>query len=151
MLPVKKKRQRSTPAMVHTAVVLPPEMIERLKQSDRGLSEEIRNRLSYTLFVDEFDARTRELGPTVMRLADEVRRHTGQPWHGSRQAFEVLEAALQAYLETLKPTNELSSEVFPDDPPTLGRAIARNHAHAVAVYEAARAALRERKREWEWP
>jgi hypothetical protein len=130
--------------MVHTAVVLPADVIERLKRSERGLSEEIRNRLVYTLFVDEFDARTRELALAVMRLADDVRGHTGQPWYGGRQPFEVLETALQTYLATLKPVNELPSADFRDDPATLGRAIARNDARRVEVSEAARKVLRER-------
>ena len=48
----KKGRPRSENPMVHTAVVLPRDLLERLrrdaKASDRGLSTEIRQRLQLT-------------------------------------------------------------------------------------------------------
>jgi hypothetical protein len=142
----KKRRQRSKPAMVHTAVVLPPDMIEQLKQSDRGLSEEIRSRLARTLFEDTFDQRTRELAIALMELARSVQDHTGQAWHSGPQAQETLEIALQTYLAAIKPTAE-SKAVFQDDAPTLGRAIARNFLQAEALSKAARKFLEADKGE----
>ena len=49
-----KKRKRG----IHTAVVLEPEVLERLRKSKEGVSFEIRERIRRTLEQDTFDGRT---------------------------------------------------------------------------------------------
>lgn len=142
----KKKRQRAAPAMVHTAVVLSQETIDRLKQSERGLSEEIRRRVNQSLNDDAYDPQTRDLGAAVMWLADQLRQHTGAPWHATSKGHEALDEALRTYLSTLKqPPESAFSDLFgPDDPQTLGRAIARHYVRFKAAQEKTIQELRER-------
>lgn len=52
---VTKRRKRSKPSMVHTAIVLPAEMIDRLKSGGRNISSEIRRRLESSLRQDAID------------------------------------------------------------------------------------------------
>jgi hypothetical protein len=100
----KKRRQRAKPAMVHTAVVLPPEMIEQLKQSDRGLSEEIRGRLKESLDAEsKYDPQTRELAENIMELAAQIPRHAKAEWHQHPEAHAVLKKMIQVFLEARMP------------------------------------------------
>jgi hypothetical protein len=129
----KKKRKRAAPAMVHTAVVLPQGTIDLLKQSERGLSEEIRRRLTQSLMDDAYDAQTRELAAAVMWMADQIKRDTMSAWHQRPKAHEALARAIQDHLTTLKPKPEPKDWVGVSDlleasldPQTLGHAIARH-------------------------
>jgi hypothetical protein len=99
-----KKRQRAKPAMVHTAVVLPPDMIEQLKQAERGLSEEIRGRLRQSLDTEsKYDRQTRELAENIMELAALIPRHAKAEWHQHPEAHAALKKAIQVFLEARVP------------------------------------------------
>ena len=70
--------------MVHTAVVLPRDLLERLKtdgeRSERGLSTEIRRRLVATYGEVPRDAETTDLVEFIQMLADSLGRDVGK-WH----------------------------------------------------------------------
>ena len=51
--------KKSKRARVHTAVVLPPDVLEQLRRSERGVSEEVRRRVDRTLDEDAFDEKPR--------------------------------------------------------------------------------------------
>lgn len=155
MIEEKKKRRRSAPAMVHTAVVLPPDMIERLKQSERGLSEEIRRRLERSLAEDAalaaIDPETQDLIEAVAWMADQLQRDTSVPWHYHQRAHEALSTAFQTYFASLKPplsegppgVTDLFLAYLADDPQTLGRAIARHYVRFKEELRKSEAELRE--------
>jgi hypothetical protein len=135
----KKRRQRSKPAMVHTAVVLPPEMIEQLKESERGLSEEIRHRLRQSLDADKYDQRTRKLADDVMELSRLIAEQAKLEWHQHPEVHAALSGAVQLYLEHLAPKPE---GVPPEIPGfkaghgvTVGKMFATNFIHNEAARE----------------
>ena len=80
--------------MVHTAVVLPRDLLERLKKdaerSDRGLSTEIRQRLEGL----PRDPHTSELIDCIKDLADQVERDIGVQWYKHKFALEAFEAGV---------------------------------------------------------
>jgi hypothetical protein len=121
------------------------------ESSGQSLAEEIRLRLERTFYQDTFDQRTRDLSYDVMRLADQVRDHIGQPWHSSRQAHEALEIALQTFLATIKPPSSKAAPPAnaPFDPPTLGRAIATSYVHAAGASDMARRLMRGERPSYE--
>lgn len=89
--------------MFQTAVRLPREMHERLKQSEHGLSEEIRRRVERSFEEEAYDVKTRELAALVAKLAAEVERETGSAWHTHAGAHRLLRRAILALLARLKP------------------------------------------------
>jgi hypothetical protein len=127
------------PEMVPTGLRLPREMYERLKQSYLGVSGEIRRRLERTFLEERYDVETRELADDVMWLAGEVQRQCGGlSWHLYPKAHEALAEALRMWLEISKRRAAESAAALaesaaaldlfgPDDPPTLGRSIARSY------------------------
>jgi hypothetical protein len=142
------KRERTE--TVQTAVRLPREMHERLKQSPDGVSEEIRRRLERSFELDAFDPRTRDLVEAVAWMADQIERDTMSSWHQRPKAHETLVEALQTYLAKLKPapsggTPGVSDmwDSFIDDPPTLGRAIARHYVRFKEELQKSEAELNE--------
>ena len=125
--PLDNKKQRQL------AVALPPDVRLQLEAaasaSGRSLAEEIRRRVNLTLYDDaEYDAPTRELAEDIKWIAAEISRQTGWPWHVLPRGRESLAIALQTWLEITAPKRETSvgaSDLFVDDPATLGRSIAR--------------------------
>ena len=117
------------------AVALPPEVRAQLEAaataSGHSVAEEIRRRINLTLWLDTYDKPTRDLADAVMWIAREIELQTRSPWQRNRKSNEALSAALQEWLEHLRP--QLSggaSDLFgPDDPATLGRSIARYYRH----------------------
>ena len=71
---------------VHTAVVLPPEVLDQLRKSERGVSEEIRRRIALTFEQDAADRVIRELCDEVRRIADKLRQDFGAEWHTFAQS-----------------------------------------------------------------
>jgi hypothetical protein len=133
----KPKSQRG----VHTAVVLPPDMLERLRQSERGVSEEIRRRLTESFEAERHDQQTRDLQYAVAWMAEELARQANGAWHTTRKGREALAAAIQTWLELNMPkasgTVAVSDLFGPDDPPTLGRSIARHfQRHELEMHKA---------------
>jgi hypothetical protein len=110
---------------IHTAVVLEPEVHERLKGSKNGISQEIRERINRTFLEEKDAAPSRELADAVRRMAEEISRQTGTPWHSTIKGRQAIMAAFQHFLDAV-PAPMAAEDMFgPDDPSTLGRVIAR--------------------------
>jgi hypothetical protein len=138
----KAKRGRG----VHTAVVLSPEVRDQLKESERGLSEEIRERIERTLEWDTHDEPTRELAADIMGIAHELNRQTGVAWHTNSVAHDALAAAVQLLLENTKPPagSAAVSDLFVGDPRTRGRSVAQFYLRIKAENEKTRQELLRR-------
>jgi hypothetical protein len=95
----KQKRGRG----VHTAVVFPADMLERLRRSERGVSDEVRRRVALTLDADAYDEPTRELAGEIMRMAAEVELETGAAWHSHAGSHAAFRQAILSRLSRLKP------------------------------------------------
>jgi hypothetical protein len=115
---------------VNTSVVLPPWIHERLKNSDRGVSEELRDRVERTLADEGIDERTRLLRDAVVYLADHLSKEMGAAWHSSPKVHQELVAGIARHLERQRPAAEpagqpepQTSEIFDlEEPPgTIGR------------------------------
>jgi hypothetical protein len=124
--------------MVHTAVVLPRELIDRLKRdagaTGRGLSTEIRQRLQLTYDQERVprDAKTSGLVGSIQMLADNLAGDLGTKWHQHRYALAAFKAGVMELLapyqpdgdENKRPDTRLVGE--PNDPPeVVGRIHAR--------------------------
>lgn len=127
-------RPRSKNPMVHTAVVLPQDLLQRLKgdaeRAERGLSTEIRERLSsgYNLEGPPSDPETNELVERIKSLADNLARDLGKKWHESSYAILAFKAGLAAFLAPYVPEgNEGARDIagHSDDPLAVGRTHAR--------------------------
>jgi hypothetical protein len=152
-----KSVKRRSPASVQTALRLPAEMYEKLKQSKLGVSEAIRWRLFLSFELDRYDDSSRHLAGAVLWMARQVKLDSGTAWHQNAKARETLIAAFQAYLSMTETPPNIPDDQFVDDPPTLGRAIARQYIstgrlreRVEAVAEGNRAAMDEIKAEREW-
>jgi len=123
-----RERGRET---VQTAVRLPREMHEKLKQSPVGVSEEIRQRLERSLNDDAIDPETRELAAAVINLAEKIRPLAGSAWHQHRHVRAALTEAISTWMQGIQPdtiadaTHDLLGFWKADDPQTVGRTIAR--------------------------
>ena len=116
---------------VHTAVVLPPEVLDQLRKSERGVSEEIRRRIALTFEQDAADRVIRELCDGVRRIADKLRQDFGAEWHASLRAHQAFAAAVAqriaqytppAITESAAGSDSVWATVGADDPPeTIGR------------------------------
>jgi hypothetical protein len=132
----KKKtgRPRAENPMVHTAVVLPPELVARLKAdaeaSDQGLSAEIRHRLQSTYLSQgsPHDLETNRFLAAVRKLADTLARDLGTRWYEHSYALAAFKAGVAALLsryllegdENVRPDGEGN-----DPPEVVGRTYAR--------------------------
>ena len=98
--------------MVHTAVVLPRDLLERLKtdgeRSERGLGAEIRQRLVADSGKVPRDAETTGLVEFIQMLADSLSRDVGK-WHESETAKAAFVAGLLEFLkpEALEPVSSV--------------------------------------------
>jgi hypothetical protein len=134
-----KQQKRGRPAsenpMVHTAVVLPRDLLERLRRdaeaADRGLSGEIRQRLQQSYGVD---AHTAELIEHVKMLAHNLERDMGVEWWGDEYVRQAFKAGLASLIDAL-PSGDARKgpgaaqdgrpEGPADDPDVVGRTHAR--------------------------
>jgi hypothetical protein len=134
----KKGRPPSANPMVHTAVVLPRDLIDRLKRdagtTGRGLSTEIRQRLQLTYDLQGLpdDAETSGLVGSIKMLADNLAGDLGKKWHQHRYALAAFKAGVAELFaryqpegdERARPDTRLVGE--PEDPPeVVGRIHAR--------------------------
>lgn len=125
--PPLEKKQRQL------AVALPDDVRQRLEaaaaRSGGSLAEEIRRRLVASFDAEAHDADVRDLAEGVMWMAEELKRQAGVSWHSTRKAREALSSAIQTWLEiSAPPQSPAAEDLFgPDDPPTLGRSIARHY------------------------
>jgi hypothetical protein len=137
----KKKvgRPRSEKPMVHTAVVLPPDLIAQLKtdakKSGQGMSAEIRERLraTYLMELSRGDPETGNLLNAIKHLSDFLARDLGKRWHQHPYAMAAFKAGVAALLaryqpkgdETLRPDTKLIG-----DPPDV---VGRTHARLIGI------------------
>ncbi len=122
--------QKAKKPRVQVAVRLEPEMLEELqKDGHLSLSDEIRQRINRTLFLDTYDDATRAFAEDVMWLANEISRQVGSTWSFSHNGHLALGTAVQTWLEiNAPPLQGAASDLFgPDDPTTLGRSVARHY------------------------
>jgi hypothetical protein len=119
--------------MVHTAVVLPRELLGRLKEdaerSGRGLSTEIRERLKFT-YVREgrpCDPETMEFGKFIKNLACSLAGDLGNKWHERKYAFVAFKSGVAELLARYEPKDSGTYDIngHLDDPQTVGRTHAR--------------------------
>jgi hypothetical protein len=117
---------------VSVAFRLPRELHEHLKKAggERGLSEEIRRRLEWSLVNDwQHDPKTRDLVDAIANLARNTKPYFGA-WHENPYAFDVFSAAVNFVLQKVRPKGEPVPP--PDDgsfhlghtPEAAGRALA---------------------------
>jgi hypothetical protein len=137
----KKKigRPRVEKPMVHTAVVLPPELVARLKTdaktNGQGMSAEIRERLrvTYLMELSRGDPETGNLLNAIKHLSDFLARDLGKRWHQHPYAMAAFKAGVAALLaryqpkgdETLRPDTKLVG-----DPPDV---VGRTHARLIGI------------------
>ena len=153
---VKKKKRTSDKAMVHTAVVLPPEMLAALREQGalhgRTMSQEIRERLAGSLFEETRDEKTRQLAAEIVQLASEVLHDFKTHWHAEPRAHKAFLAAVADQIGSYEPPPTPTSG-SPDDqsdpPDVIGRALARRYRRDREAVESARMAVRQEQRKQE--
>ena len=95
---------------VHTAVVLSAEVRDKLKQSERGLSEEIRERIERTLKYDELDPVTRELVEGLINMAALLRIDFGAEWYAWPTAYKAFAVAAAQRLAGYTPPHGVMTD-----------------------------------------
>jgi hypothetical protein len=134
----KKGRPRSENPMVHTALVLPRDLLERLRKaaevSDHGLSTEIRERLQLTCDLEGFpsDPVMNDLLNSIRLLADNLAGDLGEKWHQNPDALAAFKAGVATFLALYRPESDESARPdtrvvgeLPDPPDAVGRTHAR--------------------------
>jgi hypothetical protein len=125
--------------MVHTAVVLPRDLLEQLRKaaaaSGQGLSAEIRHRLQLVDGLEVIEAardpETKELLGMFENLAHNLAADLGKKWHEHAYTLAALKAGVEALLAQYRPEGNAKvrpdTRVFgkPDDPPDV---VGRTHA-----------------------
>jgi hypothetical protein len=143
----KAGRPRSEDPMVHTALVLPRDLIERLKEdaqkSNRGLSTEIRQRLQMS-YERAPDPRTRNLVECIKELADSLDRDIGAKWYQHEPTLDAFRAGITALLDLSKKgetPNDFDPFIggHPDDQPP--QVIGQTHARL--IWRARRGGVRQ--------
>ena len=105
----KKGRPRLENPMVHTAVVLPEDLLARLKRdaaaSGKGLSTEIRERLklTYVLGGERIDPETDDLLAAIALLTRNLARDLGVKWHEHPYALAALRLASRSSFRVTSP------------------------------------------------
>jgi hypothetical protein len=125
--------------MVHTAVVLPPDLIEQLKadakKSGKGMSAEIRERLraTYLMQMSHGDPDTGNLLNAIKHLSDFLARDLGKRWHQHPYAMAAFKAGVADLLaryqlegdESVRPDTQLIA-----DPADV---VGRTHARRIGI------------------
>jgi len=97
----RKKGKRE--ARIQTGLRLEPEILDQLRSSERGISDEIRDRLKWTLDLEPLDKPTKELLEAVARMASEIELETGTPWHAHAGSHAAFRQAILSRLARIKP------------------------------------------------
>ncbi len=102
----KRKSTRETKNMIQTALWLPRDMHEKLKEDggERGLGDEIRRRLR-----NSFDDEQLLRDPITDELLGAIKQIEGnfdEPWHSNRFTYEVFEGAINELLVQHRPSRE---------------------------------------------
>jgi hypothetical protein len=124
-------------AMVHTGVVLPKDLLERLKAdgmtSGRGSSGEIRHRLQVSYDQEASDSETRHLIECTRELASSITRDLGIPWHRTsfgRAAFKAgLLLIAAGYDVAVENASDMPWTGYPDDAPP--EVVGQTHARLI--------------------
>jgi hypothetical protein len=129
-------------ALVQTGLRLESKTIDRLRHGDRGLSDEIRDRIERTFKEDQIDPVTREFRDGLINIAELLRLDFGAEWHNSTRAHQAFAAALVQRLAAYAPPPDQPSaavEALFDQPETIGQLRERDdrRAHAYQHLEAA--------------
>jgi hypothetical protein len=121
--------------MVHTAVVLPTDLIARLKADAQargvGMSAEIRARLgaTYLMQLSRGDAETGKFLYALKHLSDFLAHDLGKRWHEHPYAMAAFKAGVAALLDRYHPEGDESlrpdTQVVGDPPDVVGRTHAR--------------------------
>jgi hypothetical protein len=122
--------------MVHTAVVLPQELIARLKKDaearGQALSAEIRQRLLSTYLSEGSDAETNRFLAVVRKLAERLARDLGSEWCAHAYALAAFKAGVSEFLSSYLVDGD--AKVRPDgngdDPPEV---VGRTHARLIEI------------------
>jgi hypothetical protein len=115
--------------MIHTAVVLPRALLERMKKdaerSEHGLSGEIRHRLmlSYGSETDRGDPQTIDLAERIKMLADSLAVDLRRKWHESSYAKAAFIGGIMALVGPTTLDRDIPGHT--DDPEAVGRTHAR--------------------------
>jgi hypothetical protein len=140
-----KKRTRG----IHTAVVLPRDVLEQLRRSERGVSEEIRRRIALTFEQDSIDPVTRELRDGLVDIAKLLRQDYAVEWYTWPPAYQAFAAAMAKRIaEYAPPPGILASAGATKDmlreesPETIGRMRERDDRRAHAYKHLAEAQKR---------
>jgi hypothetical protein len=130
---MKRKAVRQTKNMVQTALWLPRDMHEKLKEAggERGLGEEIRRRLQHA-----FDAAETPGDQITSEVLDQIKDiirdlSSDEPWYANRFVYEVLRAAIDVLLSSHRPNSDgnpatkarLQSLYGQEAPEAIGRMI----------------------------
>jgi hypothetical protein len=120
--------------MVHTAVVLPPDLMEQLKKDSeaagQGVSTQIRERLRLTYFGQPSrDPKTANLLDAVRILSEQVERKYRTKWHESTDAHYAFKSGVKDLLDRhAVPANDPPHDTSPagpvDPPDVVGRILA---------------------------
>lgn len=132
----KKGRPPSENPMVHTAVVLPQDLLKRLRadaeRSKRGLSTEIRQRLQWTYDLERLphDPETSDLIERIKRLTNTLAGDLGKKWYESNYAMAAFKGGLGELLAPYAPEGDEGVRDIPGhaDPP---EAVGRTHARII--------------------
>jgi hypothetical protein len=111
--------------MVHTGVVLPADLLQRLKAdgatSGSGLSGEIRQRLQASYDLDGLNPPTRQLIEDTRKLADSLALDIGAQWQENEFVRKALKAGFAVFLQEYDPKAERVADTWfrghPDDAP----------------------------------
>jgi hypothetical protein len=126
-------RPLSQNPMVHTAVVLPADLISKLRADaeaeGRGLSAEIRQRLGATYQLLRGDPETGNLLNAIKHLAYFLARDLGKEWHQHPYAMAAFKAGVADLLSRYQPEGDErvrpETQVVGDPPDVVGRTHAR--------------------------
>jgi hypothetical protein len=128
--------------MVHTAVVLPRDLLERLKKdavmSGGGLSTVIRQRLKLTYDLQGLprDPETNDLIESIKKLADNLAGDLGMKWHEHPYALAAFKAGVAEFLVRHQPEGNPTRR--PDSPDDADRddqpdSVGRTHARLIRI------------------
>jgi hypothetical protein len=130
----KRGRPPSENPMIHTAIVLPRDLLKQMKsdaeQSGRGLSGEIRHRLQSTYEKEKLprDPETTEFVELVRRLAASLAADLGKQWHERNYGVAAFNSGVAAFLTHYQRQGDEAIRDIPghnDNPEIVGRTHAR--------------------------
>ena len=118
-------------------------LAKKLRGTPKGIGAEIRDRLADSVEAAERNPATRAFVNAAAWIADEIRRDIGASWKTNAKSRAVLIAAIQSWIEINADKIDIHaskipgvSDLFgPDDPATLGRAVARHYTRWTAEAE----------------